>query len=638
MNRNHVLAVGLGVAALALIATMRCGGAGRLAVVAPSPQSSPVPAGIPGSSPYQRLEIEQLTSGDGVRIAVSDVAIPQTAYGSRVWGHVYDALKRPVAGVSIRLRPRRDTALKPSSKWRENKDLPRSAATDATGLYELTNVMPGPYGIHQDGGAGDANGRSRHITVGADLELDFQLVGFLDLGGRVVRAHPGPVQLHLSRGEMSLGGSLRFPEIGLRSTTIAEDGGFVFRGLRPGTYRIRARGSGHARKSFDFDLGAPIHNARLVLQTGLRFAGQIEFGFEPDREGVSVWLWSADRDGARHDWHTDGHFDHTGLLPGIYEMRVMAIVKSEARKGMSRNLVVNLQEDLTDFRFRLEDTVPVGLTVSIPSGAPTTEGVLSASSGAAREQVKVRINTESGAVEHQTWRSSGYFQSWATSAALRLELQPGEWDISLRLLGYEPWTRHIVVAEENQHAAVLEPVQGRILEAKYSSKYYRVEVRPTGSSEGWQLLLWRDGRVTATHTPIPGVTSAFLAPGTYDFRIASDDAVGRTFERIKVEPSRERFQVNFKLTSGATIQGTLEHRDGSKAACAFYLHQHEESWSYLEAKTCVWAGGKFAFRGLGSGRYRGTLDRGGESIVAEWQVDGKDLDEQRVIAWPLALR
>lgn len=508
----------------------------------------------------------------------------------------------------------------------------RRAESSIDGSYEFSGVARGPYQVRFLDRV-----LVSHLDVDEDTRLNLQVDGFLELGGRVVRATGGDVQLELLRGYR------RAREAGYFSLSpwqleLGATDEFSFGGLEPGEYRIRVRGDGCATQDFDFELRESRRDVELELQRGLTLTGGIEIAIDRSHGPVSVQLWH-DEAGDGPAAFSGGSFRYEGLLPGDWSVLIDSGGDGGERR-IERTLRLVLEEDIDDFFYRLDEYVPARFQVRLPAGASATEGDLRATRGAARVTNRVRLAWKGGAVHHQRSVDGGYGQSWREDESLRLDLDSGEWTVELDLLGYEPWQRVFDPAELEPgqvHLVDLQPASGRVVTTDYDSRYFRIEARRKGAQD-WQLILWRDSRVTSSHVAVPGVAQAFLSAGEYDVRIRCRDRAGETRRSLRIEPGPEVLALEFELDEGLAIQGTIESTIRTPWIGALYLNRLADTgnWEPIEPKEHLGdPQGKFSFRGLHPGEYRASLDRQGETVVAEWHLSDRDVVEQRVIATPL---
>jgi protocatechuate 3,4-dioxygenase beta subunit len=116
------------------------------------------------------------------------------------------------------------------------------------------------------------------------------------------------------------------PRYRLRAnTTTGQDGVFVAAGLDPGTYQVRAEGSGHARvlsEPFEVADGSTADVGTLRVDTGVALQGRVlDDAGAPvedatialkDEAGRPVYLFSLVTTGS------DGRYAVAGLTPGVY--------------------------------------------------------------------------------------------------------------------------------------------------------------------------------------------------------------------------------------------------------------------------------------------------------------------------------
>jgi hypothetical protein len=570
----------------------------------------------------------------------------------RVSGTVLDARGEPARGAVVRLYSRRvprpedlveeTVALLAELGYAENGRPPReeryrTTPLDDDGAYVFEDVVPAYYDLGVAGMGSGMEGALRQLPITADLVHHVRLAGALVLEGTVERRHPGPVSLELAEGDFWPGGiSYGYGCIRVQELDEAQDA-FHFAGLASDHYRLRVRSPQHASQSHDFELTQSVTDAVLQLRDGLVLAGRIEVGFETEFSQVWVAL-GGESEGRWYDWWDGGEFRMTNLLPQTYRIELQGIVSGDDDRRVRRELAIDLRESVEDFHYLLEDDVPAWLSVELPGGAPLTEGTLTATAteGASCRVVqskRVRLESLEGTTKASSWgQRMRNISGWSAEERLALPaVSPGEWTVRLELLGYEPWETTVEIESERTLQARPVPRRGRMLRAAYAAEFYRVETRPSGPGREWELAVWRDGRIRASHTPTPGVELAWLPAGVYDLRVTSNASREVLVERVRIEDSLEPLVVAEPLEPGARIEGHIETPDGRPLAIPLYLWRAEgATWKPLRTKEHLF-GSTFAFQGLAPGRYRASANSDGELVCGEWELGTEDLVGQVVV-------
>lgn len=623
----------------------------------PATESQPAAPDLPAPAPKAgALGPEELPQRTVIRRPVAPA--PESSV-VRVHGRVLDAHGEPVPGAEVQLRPaygpgpEGETYGDSLRRRRKHKGQYLSVVTDAGGAYSIDDTVPGLYELWVDEVTRSGARAPREVLLESDLERDFHLGGFLELGGRVLRALPGPVRLELTRGGHGEGGVTKYCGGGVRELEAGGDGAFLFRGLEPGFFLVRTTSPVHASQSFEFELTTSITGANLSLERGLTFAGELELALAGRHPRVYFRLTHADAVEHRWtqgNWFGEGPFRFEDLRRGTYELEVLQVSRERStgrrmggddRQQLIRRRVVHLAGDIEDYLLRIEDDIPLWIDARLPPGgtsAPLVEGRLVARNGDAIHESLVRLRTWRGKLSREqvggTSRGDGSFRGWddwQRTERFMVPVPPGTWDVSLELEGYEPWTERVEVKEERSLEVALEARSGRFVTSGYESVFHHIESRRAGAASAWKPLLWRDARIVSSHGRPDWKTSAWLAVGRYDLRVTSDDHAELIEIGVLIEDSTEPLVVEFPRETGLAIEGRLESFAGARLGGSLYLDRREpSSWVRLARKTQLY-GGTFTFRGLNPGTYRATLDTAGRVVVATWEFGDEDLLDQVIV-------
>ena len=461
----------------------------------------------------------------------------------------------------------------------------------------------------------------------------------LMLGGRLTQAFPSPVKIQLTPASWPSPGERVYHWGGIREVVLGADGVFLFTGLEPGFYIVRAASKGHGHRNFEFELTQSITDAHLVLERGLTLAGVIERAYPTEAwESLSIYIELEGALGTYWNQHIDsksGAFRFENLIAATYKLSLSGWIHDSPRRRIKRVLSVRLAHDIEDFRYTMEDDVIVWLEVELPTGAARARGVVTASSGAEERTTPVWVSGSGGGMQHgQLSGISGWhgeWEVWSEHRALKLAVPRGNWNLGCEIKGYKPWSESLRLGSgrigEQFMRAVLEPLEGQLVEADLESVFYRVEQRASGSSDAWDLLLWNDERSIGTPK---GTQQAWLAAGTFDLRITSLERVERQLLGVELRTALHPFVVNCRLESGVGIEGSVVDSNGEPRNTLLDLERLEPGgWTRQDIKRS-WGGTQFQFHGLVPGTYRALL-LGEPRVVATWELGDEDLLDQIIV-------
>lgn len=633
-TRAWVAAAGLLLAALVMFAVRSPGlpGAVQRSVVGTGAPSAPVPQDAPlRALATQAAEKRVQVPAPGVD-AVGTASPANHLEFVSVFGQVLDGLGRPAEGVSVTLRVSfRPNDEELAARFRNafgKRGSWHSATTNEQGRYVFEDVPARRYSF-------DVKGTSvapRRLLIDADLEQDFRLPGTLVLAGRVLGVYRGQATVELRRADFMFGGELEYDMDPKRMLQCGANGEFRASGLTPGFYSVDVKGDGLATTSQELELRCSIRDLEIRCNRGLTMAGVLSYDAGEGERTFSMYPWKrpvgewVEHDGVK----SDGSFELTGLSPGTYELDVAAYDASDD-SPLKRTYEVELVEDRLDLNIAVTaEKATLALVVDLPQGSQSVRGEITARQGLERRKRRVEFLPSAKGTSYRIGGSGALGPSWTDTPELTLDLAPGDWEISIWARGFATWSRTVKVTDGELERASLVPLSGRNVTAKVGATFYRVEGRPALSTEEWRLLLWSDGRVRASHTPTPGVYSAWLEPGTYDFRITTNEHIEVLVPGVQIDSSLESLLLEPELRQGLTISGEL-HGGGS-------------TWLYLDRKvgaqwvrlpTKVHDGGvTFAFAGLTPGRFRASADFARNLVVKEWLLTDHDLTEEVVTFEP----
>jgi hypothetical protein len=335
--------------------------------------------------------------------------------------------------------------------------------------------------------------------------------------------------------------------------------------------------------------------------------------------------------------------DGTWLLDGRADGRYVLLVRNLTEPGAgAAERLTRLTERARDVTLPLASPVvemelgpdeDVGLVVRTADGEPVEgvvtvagEGVWPGSKQMFRADfVDGRVRTTSG--DHHERPRRPYRLEREDGALFLRGMTRGPYRVRIVAEGYAPVEREVVVSGPATVDVTLvsdtRPV--RVVSAEVGeATYWSLDGRRGDDERGWQRVLWMDGRIQISHTPTPGVFSARLEPGDWEFRLVSDAYAPATLGPIRIDPSPEPLTLRPPLLAGGTIEGTLRDSRGQGANLVLRVFRRQDDGTYrrLEEKTTDTEDGAFRIAGLAPGTYRVSLSEEGEPVLGESEVTG----------------
>ena len=549
---------------------------------------------------------------------------PLVLRGLELRVNVKDPRGRPVGDVPVTVK------VVPE----DGKTFFRYDVSDEAGSIRFTDLPPGEAAI-----TGDALDRrvprdELVVALETDAEVAVVVLGLLRYAGRF-EPPPGPgltVVLEESLGPDEL--DLRWD---VRRTQLSSDGGFDFRGLAPGRYRLSlqrrdAELVGELVFVHDVELARSREGEVLGLPERLFLSGRVEASAELGelslylaREPEHVWRFASD---AR-----DFRFDD--LLSGHYEVSVWSHEKEKAVRGRRTMYsgVLDLASSVDDLVIRVDDPVTVWVGVEAPEARPGSAGafVLEDANGHCLEEQEFLYALVNGHAASPTgYGDIGYKPRLDGSHLELVGVRPGDWILHASLEGMQPVDLTFRAEEGMRLPVRFLRARGQTVRAGWSGRY-EVDVRAAG--EPWSRLLWDCGWYRS-HGDTPGIRSATLAPGVYSLRVRSANSVETIFDSLRVVDDVEPLVLPGELAAGHALRGRIVTADGIDL-CAGAIHlsglDASGTWVPMPWKTTQIHGiadPTFEVRGLGPGRYRISFDPSGEVPIGEVAIGDADLERE----------